>query len=95
MSTSSTSKGLIYIDDSYNIQFINCTFKNNSNFISMIQCDSYSYCEISIINSKFINNVDATYSYRSMINGILLESYAYSTITIKNTCFELSVTLYY
>ena len=81
------SYGIIYVDDEFFINIDNCTFENNTNFISLIYCDSYSYCNINIKNSHFANNDGFCLGERKLINGIFLGSNANGYVTIRNTVF--------
>ena len=96
MRTSSSYNGLIYIADSYNVYFDNCIFSNNEKFPAMIQCGGYSYCNVEITNSQFINNV-GYWSQENLTtyNAIILESGAYATLVIKDSCFEGGYTVWY
>ena len=86
-SSSSYESGIIYIDDAFSIRIDNCTFENNTNFLSLIYCDSYSNCNINIENSHFTNNNGLCLGKTRLTNGIWLASNANGRVTISNTVF--------
>ena len=83
---STNSYGLIYIYDDFNVEINNCTFENNTNFVS-IYCDSYSYCNVVIKNSFFVNNDGLCLDDIRFTNGILLNDNAHASVSIINTVF--------
>ena len=87
--TNSNNWAMIHIESSINTDIVisNSVFKNNHNFIAMIECAEDSYCNINITNCIFDGNINGFYNEIHMINGILLESNAFGTVYITNSTF--------
>ena len=92
--------GLIYLEDDFEIEIIDCVFENNVGFIGLIHCASGSYCDVTIKNSVFVNNdydYDYDYGYDSrstlcydgapIINSIYLETGSYATLVMTRNAF--------
>ena len=84
--------GLIYISDSYNVIISDSTFENNINFIGLIHCNDYSYCDVSIKNSIFVNNIAG---YGCLENLFYFEHASYATVIIKDNTFYGEPSIYY
>ena len=83
--------GIIYIDDSFSISINGCTFENNTNFATIVQCSQGSYCSVNVTNNIFIDNmVEGTcYNDEPIISGFYLPNDAYGSMTITNNMFDL------
>ena len=85
------------------VVFKNCVFRNNNNWASIIYCGSNSYCNVTLINCFFENNVGSIVTIarnngtnttettktttKTIINGLWLETDANSQITIIDSLF--------
>ena len=93
--TTSDNHGLIYVEDDFEIEIIDCVFENNVGFIGLIHCRSESSCDVSIKNSVFINNEYYGYDGSStlcydgvpIVNSIYLETGAYATLVMTQNTF--------
>ena len=57
LTTTESDNGLIYIYDSFTVVIENCTFENNVGWVGLVHCKSSSYCDVTIKNSWFIENI--------------------------------------
>ena len=92
---------LIYIREECEIEIIHCVFENNFGFVGLIQCESWSFCNVTINNSVFINNDygysrSVCYNDKPIINSIYFADNAYATLVVtQNTFYFYGPTVIY
>ena len=84
---SESAYGLIYIEDAFEVVIKNCTFTNNTDFVSLVHCAPDSYCNVTITDSTFDNNTGQCHEYTDVNNGILLYDDSHARLTIENSLF--------
>ena len=81
--------GLIFVYDDYNVMIDRSHFENIENSIGLVHCRYSSYCNVTIKNSVFRNNVynntDCVGAASNLYyNRIYFEANAYGTLFLHN-----------